>query len=71
VHDVSWEEAKATWADFHQSNYMFFANICSIIDSYSANRMTASIRKHIAFGFFDAVDTVGARVFRREKGEIC
>jgi len=68
IHDKSWDLAEANWADFHQSNGMFIRNMNAIINEYSANRYTAFLRRQVAAVYFDAVESVGARVFADLKG---
>lgn len=70
VHDASWDAAEATWSDFHQSNEMFQRNLNAVINAYSANKITAWCRKSIAIKYFEAVDTIGAEIFKREKGKV-
>lgn len=49
---------------------MFQRNLNAVINTYSANKVTAWFRKMIAVKYFEAVDTVGAEIFKREKGEV-
>jgi len=70
IHDLSWEYAEATWADFHQSNSMFFHNLLELVRVQSANVFMRKIRYGMAVNYYLAVDTVGARIFCKEKGEV-
>jgi hypothetical protein len=63
IHDDWFENSDSTWADFHQGNYIFFVNILTIIKELSSQWLK-SIRMHLALVYFDAVDTLGAIVFK-------
>jgi len=66
IHDDCFDNGEATWADFHQSNYMFLRNIIAIIVEESHPVFTW-FRLVRAASFFYAVDTVGAKVYARLK----
>ena len=70
IHDQSWLVADPTWADFHQANSMFLHNILAIIRARSRSIFLEHLRNYRAVTFYNAVDTVGALVFRELKGEI-
>lgn len=63
VHDKMWAEAKPTWADFHHSNSVFWANINSLIMEQSKSRTLARLRLYRAVTYFNAVDSLGASIF--------
>ena len=70
IHDYCWKIAEATWADFHQSNYLFFINLKAIIKAKSANVIMRWLRYARATTYSGTVDTVGALIFRKIKGDI-
>lgn len=69
VHDKMWEMSKATWEDFHLSNGVFLTNLISIIESQSKNVVLKHLRLYRAVSYFNAVDTIGAKIFWKEKNE--
>lgn len=72
VHDHMWELSEATWKDFHHSNAVFLSNLITIIlqmsDSSKVN-ILKNFRMYRAVTFFNAVDTIGADIFWKLKGE--
>lgn len=69
IHDISWDAAGPTWSDFHQTNSMFLHNILSIIKHRSHSTILEHLRNYRAVTYYNAVDTVGARVFWNIKEE--
>lgn len=63
IHDISWEEAEATWEAFHQTNAMMLLNSLAVIRSKSANRLTRVPRNYRAMTYFTAVEEGGAEGF--------
>jgi len=70
IHDYCWKVAEATWSDFHQSNYLFFVNLKAVIKAKSANVITRWLRYARATTYSGAVDTVGAMIFKKMKGDV-
>ena len=70
IHDFCWEYAGGNWSEFHQSNYIFLVNILSIIRARSGNALMRWLRAKRALKYFNAVDEVGAMIFKKMKGEV-
>jgi len=70
IHDLAWDYAEPTWADFHQSNSMFFHNLLELIRVQSANVFMRKLRYGMAVNYYLAVDSVGAGIFKKLRGEI-
>lgn len=70
IHDLCWKIAENTWADFHQSNYIFLVNILAIIRAKSGNTITRRLRNRRALKYFTAVDETGAMIFKSMKGDV-
>jgi hypothetical protein len=68
VHDKMWELASASWADFHYSNSIFLHNLISLIELQSRSAMMKHLRLYRAVTYYNAVDSVGARIFKKQKG---
>lgn len=69
IHDDCFGCGEPTWADFHQSNSVFFRNIYKIIRTKSSNRFIGTLRVISASVYFGAVDTVGSIVYRSLREE--
>ena len=69
IHDDCYDKGEATWADFHQSNGMFFRNILAII-KHVGNILNYFPALIAAGDYFLAVDTVGAIVYEHLHGEL-
>ena len=69
IHDVSWELAEASWADFHQSNAMFLTNITITIQARPSKiPLVNELRVYRAATYFNAVSSpVAATLFWKLK----
>lgn len=68
IHDMCWDLAEPTWADFHQSNSIFLHNILAIIRKRSDNIIMEHVRNYRAVTYYNVVDTIGAPIFMGVKG---
>jgi len=66
THDLSWEYAEKTWADFHQTNSMFLRNMLSIIEAKSRSTVLRVLRNYRAMTYYNSVDTAGAVHFFKD-----
>ena len=64
IHDKSWELAKPTWDDFHQTNDMFLRNMLTTIRARPSRVPLINImRTYRATTYYSAVSLVGFRGF--------
>lgn len=69
IHDLSWSAANACWGDFHVSNFIFLANMLSLILSRSSLwPFVDSFRMWQALKYFQAVSSrEGSAIFWKLK----
>lgn len=67
IHDVMWERAEPTWADFHHSNSVFWHNINTLVMEQSKSKTLGRLRLYRAVTYYNAVDSIGASIFWRMK----
>ncbi len=63
VHDNMWDNAEPTWKYFHFSNSIFLSNMIAIIETQSSSSILKHMRMYRAVTYFNAVDTIGNRIF--------
>lgn len=66
IHDIMWAMAEPSWEEFHMSNSVFLSNTITLITAASADHkinILKNFRMYRAVSYFNAVDTIGARVF--------
>lgn len=69
IHDRTHQAAQPSWEAFFCSNDLFRENLTATIRYRSNNILLRWLREHRVTDYFLAVDTVGARIFRRLKAE--
>lgn len=67
IHDRMWDLAEASWTDFHASNSVFLHNLIETIVIKSNSPASRRLRLEQALNYYTAVDTVGARIFWKQK----
>jgi len=65
-HDMSWEFSDGSWDDFHQSNSIFLHNLIAIIQKGSKNELLKCLRLYRAVTYYNSVDTIGAKIYKRQ-----
>ena len=69
VHDIMWEIADDTWADFHHSNSVFLHNLLSIINHRGNEDSHKYARYHRAVTYYHAVDSGLGKFFWSRKND--
>lgn len=67
IHDYSWFVCKPTVEEFRHWNRVFLDNMLQIIEKDSANWFMRWLRQLRAFKYYQAVDTVGWKIFNERR----
>lgn len=69
IHDYDFKFAEPTWEAFHAANSRFLHNLISIVQVTSESSVLRHLRLYRCVTYYNAVDTVGNKVFWAMKRE--